>query len=268
MHFISSSITIVLPLILVCMVTFFLRLRILPSGLARKEASSFELTVTAGAINVRAGPGVEYRKLLFLEQGKRAPIISEDPKTGWLLIQLEDGRSGWVSGSKSFLSVSLVALNAETVSPNGYSRFLLDFAPALAGSIFLTAIVGAFVLLFLRHRIAAAGSVVIMVGALLFYAGVSDYFVGYRINRYIDDAYKHVEVLQQHSARELSRRYQMIQEAQRLRSRLVHKPIELFIEREAWPLTILTVSLFSEPLESDKISIIAEALAPEAALLQ
>ena len=94
LHSLTPLLAIILLLVLVCSVTFFLFLRILPSGLGRTEASSFELTVTAGAINVRAGPGVEYRKLLFLEQGKRAPVISEDPKSGWLLIQLEDGRTG------------------------------------------------------------------------------------------------------------------------------------------------------------------------------
>jgi hypothetical protein len=78
----------------------------------------------------------------------------------------------------------------------------------------------------------------------------------------------HVEFLRKHNVRELSRRYHMIEEARRLRNRLVHKPIELFIEREAWPLTILTFPLFSEPLDSAKIGVIAEALAPEAALLQ
>ena len=267
-HSATSVLRILLLLILFCVVTFSLLLRILPSGLAKTEASSFELTVTAGAVNVRAGPNVQYRKLLFLEQGQRAPVVSEDPETGWLLIYLEDGRTGWVSGSKSFVSVSLASSDADYVQSNGYSRFLLNFAPALALSLFLSFILGAVVFFFMRRWIVAAASVVMMIGALLFYGGVSDYFVGFRINRYVNDTYEHVEVFKQHSVRELNRRYGMIQDARHLRSRLLHKPIELFIEREAWPVTILTFPLFSEPLDDAKIKVIQKALAPEAAFVQ
>lgn len=245
--------------ILLWSVTFVLFHRILPSDLTDTEATSFELTVTAGGLNVRGGPNVRYAKMSSLQQGMRASVLDHDLETGWLLVLLEDGRSGWVSGSKAFASVSPAGTERQLPRPNGYSRFLLGYGPALALSFVATCLVSTVVFLVLRRRFAALGSAVLLAVALSFFGGVSDYFVGYRADRYLSDTTDNLQVMEVHSARELYRRWAMIEQTQELRRHILHPPIELFIEREAWPLTVFTVPLFGDPVDPRALEALAAA---------
>lgn len=248
--------------VLFCLVTFLLFWRILPRGFLETDAISFEMTVTAGALNVRGGPDVLYDRIASLQRGIRAPVLATDGESGWLMVLLDDGRSGWVSGSKSFSSVSQAGTETQLSRPNGYSRFLLEYGPALGLSLAISCIVAAVIFFVLRRRAAAVLSVLCFAASALFFAGVSDYFVGFRIDRYLRDTAESLPVLEIHGARELERRAGEIAEARKLRKRIVHRPIELFIEPEAWPLTIFTLSLFSEPLDVSVIDRIAAAVSP------
>jgi hypothetical protein len=120
--------------------------------------------------------------------------------------------------------------------------------------------VGTIVLAVLRRRLAAAVSAALLAGALVFFAGVSDYFVGYRVDRYLGDTAEHRRVMEVHSARELRRRYAMIEQAQSMRKRVLHRPIELFIEGGAWPLTVFTVPLFADPVDPEALDELAAAV--------
>ncbi len=53
--------------------------------------------ITATALNVRAGPGVEYSIVGYAAQGQRYRIVGKSEDRGWLRIDF-DGLDGWVSG--------------------------------------------------------------------------------------------------------------------------------------------------------------------------
>jgi len=73
---------------------------------AAQSADSPVLTVLAGALNVRSGPGVTYPAVDVLAQGDEVTIIGQHPASGWWQVALPDGGSGWVSGGAAYVSVS------------------------------------------------------------------------------------------------------------------------------------------------------------------
>lgn len=52
------------------------------------------ISVTAAALNVRSGPGLNYPVMTVIQQGEIYPV--QATAQGWLYIQLPDGRYGWV----------------------------------------------------------------------------------------------------------------------------------------------------------------------------
>lgn len=60
--------------------------------------------VTAGALNVRLGPGVHFRSFARIPQGTGVNLVGRNAAGTWLLVQLADGRIGWVSAQ--FISTS------------------------------------------------------------------------------------------------------------------------------------------------------------------
>lgn len=53
--------------------------------------------VTASRLNMRTGPSTGYSIIHVLWQGNRVKVIGQS--NGWYMINLSDGRSGWVSGA-------------------------------------------------------------------------------------------------------------------------------------------------------------------------
>lgn len=55
--------------------------------------------VTAGALNVRTGPGVAFRSFRTIANGTGVSLIARDFSAAWLLVQLADGTTGYVSSA-------------------------------------------------------------------------------------------------------------------------------------------------------------------------
>ncbi len=55
--------------------------------------------VTASALNVRLGPGVHFRSIARLTRGTGVNLSGRNVAGNWLLVQLADGRTGWVNAS-------------------------------------------------------------------------------------------------------------------------------------------------------------------------
>lgn len=88
---------IIQPLLLALFITISHSAAILADG-----PDSQTVTVVAEAINVRIGPSARTPVIGQLQQGDTAPIITRDPRTGWWLIRLDNGRLGWVSGHAAY----------------------------------------------------------------------------------------------------------------------------------------------------------------------
>jgi hypothetical protein len=94
-----------------------------PDVAAQGEQSP-QLSVIVGALNVRAGPGMNYPVVDVVLQGDQIPVIGHDVSSGWWQVQLKDGRSGWVSGGAAYVQVSgdtasVPEVAALTASPAG-----------------------------------------------------------------------------------------------------------------------------------------------------
>lgn len=55
--------------------------------------------VTAGALNMRVGPGVAFRSFRAITNGTGVSLIARDFSAAWLLVQLADGTTGYVSSA-------------------------------------------------------------------------------------------------------------------------------------------------------------------------
>lgn len=60
--------------------------------------------VAANVLNVRLGPGVHFRSFTRLTQGTGVNLAGRNAAGNWLLVQLADGRTGWVNAA--FISTS------------------------------------------------------------------------------------------------------------------------------------------------------------------
>jgi hypothetical protein len=49
-------------------------------------------------LNVRSGPAVQFPPLAVIAGGQTVTLLGRSPATGWIQIQLPDGRTGWVNG--------------------------------------------------------------------------------------------------------------------------------------------------------------------------
>ncbi len=67
---------------------------VLPPTAPAPVSSYGAISVTAPSLNVRSGPGREYRVITVIQRGDIYPVQATAP--GWFYIQLPDGRFGWV----------------------------------------------------------------------------------------------------------------------------------------------------------------------------
>ncbi len=77
-----------------------------PSAALAQGVSGVSLTVTAGVLNVRQGPGTAYPTLGTLRQGDQRPVSARDPSGAWYQVPLVSGvaQLGWVFGAYVQLS--------------------------------------------------------------------------------------------------------------------------------------------------------------------
>ena len=248
-----------LLLLLVWLFSFCIFRLVLPKNLTQTRESSFELTVMVRALNMRSGPGSSFEKVAVLDQGLRVPVLRGDDESGWLMVRLAEGIIGWVSGSKKFVSVNSDWIKRDRTERN-YSRFLINAGPAAALSLLLASLLSIAVFVVIRRKPLAVSGAVLLLFSLLLYAGFSDYFVGFQTNSVLDDARRHLPVLRVHNTRELARRVSMIDQVQDIRRQVLHKPIGLFIEERAWPVTFFTIPLFSESLNRESMDSLKDVL--------
>lgn len=71
------------------------------SGFTPPQSYGFGQTgvVTAGSLNVRYGPGLGFGRFATLRNGASVSLVGRSGNNGWLLVQMANGRSGWVSSS-------------------------------------------------------------------------------------------------------------------------------------------------------------------------
>jgi HlyD family secretion protein len=62
--------------------------------------------VLSWGLKVRTGPGVDNPFIAHLKQGDIVSVLSVDPATGWLEVELPSGETGWITGSETFVAVS------------------------------------------------------------------------------------------------------------------------------------------------------------------
>lgn len=63
------------------------------------QASSSPRLVAPGAVNIRAGPGVNYTVIGTLNADTAAPIVGRNPQSSWWQIKISDSQTGWVSNA-------------------------------------------------------------------------------------------------------------------------------------------------------------------------
>jgi uncharacterized protein YgiM (DUF1202 family) len=80
------------------MLFFVLALLLIPAiPKARVYAKEADIAiVSVPALNLRSGPGLDYKVLRILPQGERVSIFDRSNDDQWAEVQLEDGAQGWV----------------------------------------------------------------------------------------------------------------------------------------------------------------------------
>lgn len=79
--------------------------------------------VATGTLNVRSGPAITYARIAQIFLYQRFPILGKSG-SGWYLLDLKDGRSGWVDGRFLYFTGSLSAVPTLDTGP----------APAFTGA--------------------------------------------------------------------------------------------------------------------------------------
>ena len=55
-------------------------------------------TVNTGFLNVRIGPGINYRPVAVVSSGAQVALLGRSQGGSWLLIRIPTGTTGWVNG--------------------------------------------------------------------------------------------------------------------------------------------------------------------------
>ncbi len=69
------------------------------------EDNGNSATVNADSLNLRVGPGLNYRVRGILQAGQRVEVIGRSTSGDWIEVHLSDGRGGWVY--RSYLDSTL-----------------------------------------------------------------------------------------------------------------------------------------------------------------
>lgn len=68
----------------------------------------------ANALNVRSGPGMTYEPFTYLARDQQVTMLARSATTGWIKVQLADGRSGWVANGYLLTTYPLISLPVES----------------------------------------------------------------------------------------------------------------------------------------------------------
>lgn len=85
-------------------------------------------------VNIREGPGVDFRGIIALDPGTGVLILGTSPDSNWFNIRLDDGREGWVSARLVRVDPTPTVFPTLTLSP--------DFTALALGTPLPTAILG------------------------------------------------------------------------------------------------------------------------------
>lgn len=78
--------------------------------------------VIVSALNLRAGPGLEYAKFALVRAGDHLTIIGQVNDCAWLNVAVPSGKEGWVSGNPRYVSLgtrcsAIAAIDLAKVTP-------------------------------------------------------------------------------------------------------------------------------------------------------
>jgi len=82
---------------------------------ATSPASAINAEVTATTLNVRAGPGISFRRLGSLQRDQQVTVLARNPEGTWLQICCVDDQQGWVSAEYVNLSQPMEVIAEATV---------------------------------------------------------------------------------------------------------------------------------------------------------
>jgi hypothetical protein len=104
---------------------------ITPTPLPPSETPTPSLTPTitgiiqsVQAVNVREGPGANFRALWALTPGTGVLVIGQDTTGQWINIRMEDGDEGWVSAALLFVPDTPTPFPSATPSPDLTALFI------------------------------------------------------------------------------------------------------------------------------------------------
>jgi uncharacterized protein YraI len=103
---------------------------------AAQGDESPRLTVIIEALNVRSGPGVTYPAFDYLLEGDQVTVLGHDTPSGWWQVQLEDGRTGWVSGGAAYVRVSDATERVPELAAPAMSASTIVFQTVSGGPIY------------------------------------------------------------------------------------------------------------------------------------
>lgn len=91
-------------------------------------------TVIVAALNVRAGPGLEFSKTGLVNAGDVLNVDGASPDCRWLSISTSSGQAGWISSNPRYVALdtdcaSLATRAAEVATPQGSATTLPPAAP-------------------------------------------------------------------------------------------------------------------------------------------
>lgn len=74
--------------------------------------------VATSTLNVRTGPGIQFERIDQISLYQRFPILGQNEDGSWYLIDLKDGRSGWVASQFIYRTGKEVLPVVETPQPS------------------------------------------------------------------------------------------------------------------------------------------------------
>lgn len=82
-----------------------------------QEPSTTTATVLVSALNVRSGPGMNYRILDTVGASDTLTVLAKQGACNWLHVTAGSGLDGWISGNARYVTLSAPCANIPEVAP-------------------------------------------------------------------------------------------------------------------------------------------------------